>query len=79
MISIALLGVGRVFDGRLIEVFRDELSGIRVEVVCDLDSEKSARVAQIFRSDSATIDSKEFWNRDFDVVYIATESGNHFV
>jgi UDP-N-acetyl-2-amino-2-deoxyglucuronate dehydrogenase len=78
MISIAFLGVGRVFEGRLIDVFRDEIANLRVEVVCDRDLEKAKRVAKIFGAKFVTESSKKFWDRDFDVVYIATESGNHF-
>lgn len=78
MISIACLGVGRLYDGRLIEVFRDELKGVTVEVVCDLDAKKSTRVAKMLGAESESVDSKKFWGRKFDVVYIATESGNHF-
>jgi len=78
MISIAFLGVGRVFDGRLIDVFRNEISNFRVEVVCDRDLDRAKRVAKIFGAQFTAKNNKKFWDRDFDAVYIATESGNHF-
>ena len=51
MINFGLVGVGRLFNSRLVEVFKHELLGACVTSVCDLDISKATDVANKLRCD----------------------------
>jgi predicted dehydrogenase len=77
MIRIGILGCGRVAR-RHVEIFRDEIQNAKVTVVCDQVKERADQRAQELGA-QALYSSDEFFSRkDFDLVVILTESGNHF-
>lgn len=78
MINFGLVGVGRLFNSRLAEVFERELLGACVKSVCDLDISKATDAAHKLRCDVDSCFDELVVRSDIDVLYIATESGNHF-
>ena len=41
MIRIGILGCGRVVQNRYVEVFKNELSGVKITLACDQVKKKS--------------------------------------
>jgi len=79
VIQIGVLGCGRVVQNRYIEVFKDELKGVKVVAVCDIVKERADKVAKEIGA-NAVYDMKELLNRgDIDLIIVATESGNHYI
>ena len=78
MIKIGVLGAGRVVLNRYVEVFRDEIKGARVIMVCDKVGDRADKAAGMLNA-KAVYDKKEMLeNKEIDVILIATESGKHF-
>ena len=76
-ILFGILGLGRVVDIRLSNLFKYELKNAQVNSVYDIDNEKKKKFKKYFNCKAAkSID--DFVNVKNDFVYIATESGNHF-
>ena len=78
MIGIGVLGAGRVVLNRYVEVFRDELKGARVVMVCDKVRERADEVATLLGAKAVYDKERMFESREIDAVLVATESGKHF-
>lgn len=77
-IRVGILGVGRVVQSRLVEVFRDELQGVEVNCICDIVKERADKVAKDLSTRAVYHIDELLSSKDVDVVFIATESGNHY-
>lgn len=78
MIGIGVLGAGRVVLNRYVEVFRDELKGARVIMVCDKVRERADEVAGLLGAKAVYDKEQMFESSEIDAVLVATESGKHF-
>ncbi|MBW1887286.1 MAG: Gfo/Idh/MocA family oxidoreductase [Deltaproteobacteria bacterium] len=78
MIGIGVLGTGRVVLNRYVEVFRDELKGARVIMVCDKVRERADEVAGLLGAKAVYEKEQMFESSEIDAILIATESGKHF-
>ncbi|MBN1849812.1 MAG: Gfo/Idh/MocA family oxidoreductase [Deltaproteobacteria bacterium] len=79
MVRIGVLGAGRVVQNRYQDVFQSELKDAKVTVICDKVKERAEKVAAQLGA-FPLYDSDEMMRRnDFDVLLIATESGNHYL
>lgn len=76
-VKFGILGLGRVVDYRVAKVFKQELKNSEVIAVCDKDKIKINKFRNIFNC-NGFYSIKNFMKQDFDYVYIATESGNHY-
>ena len=76
-VNFGLLGLGRVVDKRVAEVFLKELRNAKIKNIFDKDKKKTKKFKKIFNCKSSK-NLKEFLNTKYDFVYIATESGNHY-
>ena len=76
-IKFGILGLGRVVDFRVAKMFLKELKNSKVTAICDKNNKKLKKFTKKFECKSFK-SLKEFMKEDFDFVYIATESGNHF-
>ncbi len=76
-IKFGILGLGRVVDFRVAKMFLNELKNSKVTAICDKNNKKLKKFTKKFECKSFK-SLKEFMKEDFDFVYIATESGNHF-
>ena len=47
MIQIGILGCGRVVQNRYVEVFQNELSGVKVAAVCDQVKKKADHISSL--------------------------------
>ena len=79
MIKIGILGAGRVVANRYVEVFRDEIKGAEVTVVCDIVKDRADKVAKQLKAKSVYEKNIMFKNNDIDTILVATESGNHYL
>jgi len=77
MIRIGLLGAGRVVEHRYLEVFRDELDGAQVSMVCDKVPERAQKVAEQLMAKAVYEKERILESDEVDAVLIATESGKH--
>lgn len=76
-VSFSILGLGRVVEKRVFDIFDKELKNAYVSIIFDKDKKKLIKYKKKFNCKIAyNID--EFLNEPTDYVYIATESGNHF-
>ena len=71
-----VLGLGRVFANRLLNVFKKEVKKVKINGVFDKNKFKNIKYSKIFKVPLVK-NIKAFLKLDFDFVYIATESGNH--
>ncbi len=78
MIRIGVLGVGRVVLNRYVEVFRNELIGARVVMVCDKVRERADNGAQLLDAEAVYSKDSMLESDRIDTVLIATESGKHY-
>jgi predicted dehydrogenase len=78
MIRIGVLGAGRVVQNRYVEVFREELKGARVIMVCDKVQERADKVGPLLGAEPVYDKGKMLENREIDLILVATESGKHF-
>tara|TARA_B100000989_G_scaffold288333_1_gene258929 strand:+ start:68 stop:439 length:372 start_codon:yes stop_codon:yes gene_type:complete len=77
MITFGLLGLGRVIEKRVANVFLKELNNSKVIAVFDTNRKKNNFFSKLFKcKKNNSINS--FLNNRFDFIYIATESGNHY-
>ncbi len=76
-VNFGLLGLGRVVEKRVAEVFLKELRNAKIKNIFDKDKKKIKKFKKIFNCKSNK-NLKEFLNTKYDFVYIATESGNHY-
>ena len=75
-IFFGILGLGRVFSNRLLDVFTKEVTGTKIKGVFDKDSIKNIKFSKILNL-SLIKNIKDFFKLELDFIYIATESGNH--
>tara|TARA_B100000787_G_scaffold133411_1_gene102286 strand:- start:3078 stop:4130 length:1053 start_codon:yes stop_codon:yes gene_type:complete len=76
-VKFGVIGLGRVFDTRVSDVFLNELKNSEIVAICDKNKKKLKKFQKKFNCESfLSID--QFFKKDFDFVYIATESGNHY-
>lgn len=75
-IFFGILGLGRVFSNRLLDVFTKEVRGIKIKGVFDKDNIKNIKFSKMFNL-SIIKNIKDFFKLKLDFIYIATESGNH--
>ncbi len=76
-VSFSILGLGRVIEKRVAQMFKNELKNCYVKSIYDRDKKKVKKYEKIFncKGNKSFIN---FLNVKSDYVYIATESGNHF-
>lgn len=74
-IFFGILGLGRVFSNRLLDVFTKEVTGIKIKVF-DKDRIKNIKFSEILNLPLIK-NIKDFFKLKLDFIYIATESGNH--
>ena len=75
-IKFGILGLGRVVENRVFEVFKNELRNSKVVSVFDKNRKKNLKFTKLFdlkKNDTL----RDFLNVDTNYIYIATESGNH--
>ena len=77
LIKFGIMGLGRVVEKRVYAVFSKELKGARVVAVFDNNIKKNKEFSLLFKC-KPTKSLKDFFSRNIDMVYVATESGNHF-
>ena len=77
MITFGLLGLGRVIEKRVANVFLKELSNSKVIAVFDRNRKKNNFFSKLFKCRKNN-SLNSFLNNRFDFIYIATESGNHY-
>ena len=77
MIKFGILGLGRVVEKRVFSVFSKELKGGKVAAVFDKNKKKNKKFALLFDC-KLTKNLKDFFSKKLDIIYVATESGNHF-
>ena len=75
-VSFGILGLGRVVKSRVSSVFGKEVKGANVVSVYDKNKKKNLEFSKYFKIKTSK-SFKDFLKKDFDYVYIATESGNH--
>ncbi len=76
-ISFSILGLGRVVEKRVFEMFKNEIKNGNVTNVFDLNRKRMKKYEKLFKCKAAK-SIEEFLKVRSDFVYIATESGNHF-
>ena len=76
-INFGLLGLGRVVEKRIVDVFKKELNNSKIISVFDKDKKKNKFYSNLFNC-KLNESIEEFLKSDCDYVYIATESGNHY-
>ena len=76
MIKFGILGLGRVVNSRIFDVFKKEVKKASVIAVYDKDKRKNFKFSKSFKIKTSK-SLKDFLKEKFDYVYIATESGNH--
>lgn len=75
-IFFGVLGLGRVFSNRLLDVFTKEVTGIKIKGVFDKERIKNIKFSKILNLPLIK-NIKDFFKLKFDFIYIATESGSH--
>ena len=76
-IKFGILGLGRVIEKRLVDVFKHEVTDAEVSAVFDNNLKKNKKFSKIFKCKFSNT-FKDFIKTKLDIIYIATESGNHF-
>lgn len=85
MINIGIIGAGRVVENRYVDVFNNELTGIKIVAVADPVKKKAARIAEklgcqpVYSEIQLLQQFKQFrQENNTDVILICSESGNHY-
>lgn len=76
-VKFGILGLGRVVEKRVCSVFANEITNAKVVAVFDKDKKKNIKFSKIFNCE-VTTNLEDFFNKNIDIVYVATESGNHY-
>ena len=76
-VNFGILGLGRVVEKRVANVFLKELKGSKVKNIFDINKSKKKKFQKIFNCE-ASKDLDSFLSKEYDFIYIATESGNHY-
>ena len=77
IIKFGILGLGRVVEKRVYSVFAQELLNSEVVAVFDKNTKKNMKFSKMFNC-GITNNLQDFLAKDMDIVYVATESGNHY-
>jgi UDP-N-acetyl-2-amino-2-deoxyglucuronate dehydrogenase len=77
MIRIGILGAGRVVENRYVEVFRDELRGSKIVMVCDKKLQLAQKAANQLGAKAVTKKEEMLESKEIDLILVATESGKH--
>ena len=77
IITFGILGLGRVIEKRVANVFLKELNNSKIIGVFDKDKKKNNFYSKIFKSKRFE-NLNSFLNIKYDFIYIATESVNHY-
>jgi predicted dehydrogenase len=77
IIKFGILGLGRVVEKRVAQVFLKELNNSKVVIVFDKIRKKREKYKKLFNCKSAN-SLNEFLKEKLDYIYIATDSGNHY-
>jgi len=77
IVRFGILGLGRVVNKRIANVFINELNNAKVTGVFDKDSVKNLFYTKKFKCEFNN-NLETFLNQNYDYIYIATESGNHY-
>ena len=76
-VNFGILGLGRVVEKRVANVFLKELKGSKVTNIFDINLSKKKKFQKIFNC-AASKNLSSFLSEKYDFIYIATESGNHY-
>lgn len=76
-IYFGLLGLGRVVNNRVANVFLNELRFSKVSAVYDKIKTKKDKYVKIF-SCKPNVTYHDFFKEKVDYIYVATDSGNHY-
>ncbi len=77
-IKIVLLGCGRVAEHYKKLILQKKINFIKVVACCDLDKSKSNKLAKSLNCKAYTDCQIMYKENEIDVVFILTESGNHY-
>ena len=80
IMRIGILGCGRVCDHYIDNILKKEKIKKLFKVIacCDVDSEKSSRIASILDCKSFQDINDFLYNNDMDMVLVLTKSGQHY-
>ena len=78
MIRLGILGCGRVVQNRYVEVFKKELTNVKVTLVCDKVKKKADTVANLLGCKAIYSEENLLSSPNVDIVLICTESGKHY-
>lgn len=78
MISIGILGCGRVVQNRYVEVFQNEIYGAKISIVCDHVKKKADLVSSLLNCRAVYNENDLISSVDIDTILICTESGKHY-
>ena len=76
-VKFGIFGLGRVVEKRVYSVFVSEITNSKVVAVFDKNPKKNVKFSSMFNCET-TNTLKNFLSKDIDIVYVATESGNHY-
>ena len=76
-VKFGIFGLGRVVENRVYSVFVSEITNSKVVAVFDKNPKKNVKFSSMFNCET-TNTLKDFLSKDIDIVYVATESGNHY-
>ena len=71
LVNFGILGLGRVVEKRVANVFLKELHGSKVTNIFDIDINKKKKFKKIFACESSK-DLDSFLSIKYDFIYIAT-------
>ena len=76
-VKFGIIGLGRVIEKRVANVFLKEVKNAEVVAVYDKNKKKNLKYSKIFKCKFSK-NLNQFFQNKIDIVYIATESGNHY-
>ena len=76
-IKFGIIGLGRVIEKRVANVFLKEVKNAKVVAVYDKNKRKNLKYSKVFKCKFSK-NLNQFFKNKIDIVYIATESGNHY-
>lgn len=78
MIRLGILGCGRIVKNRYVDVLKNEVSNVKVAIVCDLIKEKADLISNLLNCKASYKEEELISSNDVDVILICTESGKHY-
>jgi len=76
-VKFGIFGLGRVVEKRVYSVLTSEITNSEVVAVFDKDPKKNLKFSKMFNCE-ITSTLRDFLSKNMDIVYVATESGNHY-